>query len=103
MREEKEEQRERERERKKKRNKNKVYRNICRMKFYRWFSLRGRKKPGTNGPERKIRTAFSFYLSLSFSIPLLHHRPDPLFFGFPQTNEFISAGNRIVWNLLIRG
>lgn len=88
MREEKEERERETKRKKKKRNKNKVYRNICRMKFYRWFSLRGEK----NWHERtrtKDQTAFSFSIYFCLSLFRFFTTTCFSFFDFPQrTNSF---------------
>ena len=81
--------REREREREK-RNKNKVYRNICRMKFYRWFSLRGKKRSRTDRNERSDRVlvpSVSVFLCFASSTTTCS-----LFSAFP--NERIHFGRK---------
>lgn len=89
---------EKEEQRKEKRKKldEKLYRNFCRTKFYRWISL-GEKKQAQREATLSI---FFYYLPLfrSFAIVFLF-----FFLQSSPTNEFISARNRIVRNLLIRG
>lgn len=97
MRDEEEEQR----KEKRKKLDEKLYRNFCRTKFYRWISLGEKKKKQA----QREATLLSFFLYLPlFRLPL--PSSSLFFFSFLQsspTNEFISARNRIVRNLLIRG